>query len=240
MGNPSWVPPSGLVDWLKADDSTKIVTSATDGGTADGSPTDGHYVKTWADSNGGSIVWGPNAGNSPLYVTSGINGLPCVQFLGTPTFLDTSGVSALSLTDAEIFFVIKNGLDDTNLLGMSIFGSAGAGNGEWYSYAGTIYESFGSTGRPGVVANPVALDSPHVYSVLADSSGNYAMSFDGTAAFFTTGNTVGWQSTSTIGKNFDGAAYVGLIGEMLLFDHTLSSGDRDSVYAYLRDKWGTP
>lgn len=239
-----FVPPAGLVDWLKADDTSKVVTQSTDDGlnVDGGAPVDGHFIYTWSDSGGGAIEFGPNNGNSPTWVASGINGLASVKFdpSGHNEFLSTTQFSALGLTDVEVFIVTKStAAGGTH--GLWDFGTSA--DAEWYPIdaAGGVYEAFAASVRVGPVARP-DLSLAHVYNVRAAAGGAYDVGWDGTVTSSTSGNTVGFPATCRLGLALTGGGspYDGMIGEMLVFDHVLSSGDRTAVLAYLQAKWGTP
>ncbi|MGH9552116.1 MAG: chitobiase/beta-hexosaminidase C-terminal domain-containing protein, partial [Terriglobales bacterium] len=87
----SAIPRSGLVLWLKGDNSVS---------------TSGSNVTSWGDVSGSGNS-ATNGSNQPTLVPSAINGLPAVDFSGSSQFLQVpAGMSNFS-TGASIFLVTK-------------------------------------------------------------------------------------------------------------------------------------
>lgn len=240
-------PPAGLVDWLQADDTSKIVTQATDDGlnVDSGPPVDGHYVYTWSDSNGGAIEFGPDNGHSPTWLASGgINGLASVRFnpASVRQRLTTTQFSSLGLSAVEVFLVVRS-TDTSDTHGLWDFSASSAVFCEWYPIdaAGGVYENFGSNTRIGPASHP-DLSVAHVYNVRTNGSTIAFGWDDATDSLSGSSGGVGFSSTQALGDAFEGGGspYDGMVGEMLVFDHFLSSGDRAKVFSHLRTKWGTP
>lgn len=84
-------------------------------------------------------------------------------------------------------------------------------------------------------------DAWRLYNV-SSAAGDWTSRLDGTQHFNTTSNTVAFRGTDVfLGKSQGGGHYIdGDVAELILYDHVLASGDRDTVEAYIADKYGLP
>jgi hypothetical protein len=204
-----------------------------------------NYVSSWADQSGNGTNWTPSLGN-PLWVSNARNGLPVLrasgsylapQQLSQPSFL--AGSSA-----GEVFVVLKGsaGPPDYNF-GWGGFGASTSLHSLWPWNTGDIYDNFGiADGRSG----PHAVDALvyGIFNVAVASTGPGNWSWQ---SYSELGHTSGVDETYTVGwlspnfflfrDSWDSNQFIGDIGELLVYDQVLSSGDRQTTIDYLRARW---
>lgn len=238
--DPSWIPTalgSTLIVWLDA---------ATLSGAANS------RVDTWPDRSSNGWDATRTAGTlTPRLAYSDINGLKTVAFheSGEGTTMTWNSSLMVGKTAGCFFCVIRRVADPPATdadAGPPVGGftsDAGSTKGAHVPYTDSnIYEHFGTTVRK-TVGNPSpSLTSPRIYSAHCAAS-DYRVYLDGTSIFSTTTNTVGFGSsiTRTLGYGLGniGANYFGgVIGEVVMCDTALSTGDREKVEGYLAWKWG--
>lgn len=220
----------GLLHWVKADYGVGV----------DGSGN----VTVWVDQTGAGHNWVPGSGTVQL-ITNAQNELPVIRSTDTVTdnYLQQSAFISGS-QQAEMFVVLKANIPGVNYA-WGGFGSD-LGNLSHYPYAGTdIYESFGNTTRQGpfnVANSGNATRAYGIYNVSSGSGvGNYVVRLNGTQLGTGTA-TPGWDTTFRLfaGGFNQSFQFVGDIGEVLIYDHVLSTTDRNAIYNYLQNKWNTP
>lgn len=232
---------AGLQLWLKADEGTLDNSDAA-------ITTDNTAVKTWSDQSGNSNdAVQASAANQMVWRdgSNGINGLPAVENIaGGNLFL--TGSTQLFSNSVSVFAVVQQ--DATT--GSQVFFNLGT----TYPNGFVVYTSqFYSTPRYGLQAaggfsnNDVTVSTdPILLSVIANTSPgnpviantNYRVNSSTISlqyAFYGSLNYPTYSaSTFQIGNN----GLNGRIGEIIVYNTQLSSGDRDDVEAYLTDKWG--
>ncbi len=195
----------------------------------------------------------PGSGGSPIYHTTGFNGLPKVSFASASAqwlaiksggaFVD---ISAFTAATAYIVAKINN---DPPL-------DPGVGGGDWgFWQAGdpnlptahpytdsVVYEGWCTTARK-TVGNPTpSLANLHLYSVTT-AAGSYRVHLNGTEIFSTVTNTASFTNTFTpmgIGYSttFAILGYLnGDVAEHMIFDVAHDDTARAAVETYLTDKW---
>lgn len=226
---------SGLQHWIKSDA----------GVTVDGS----NNVVTWADQSGNGNNWAQNAGTVQL-ISNAQNGLPVVRSgtAGSPNNLSTSAF-IFGTQEAEVFVIIKaNTISSDTNYAWSGFGNDGSLLNHYGYTGGTeIYEVFGNSIRQGPNTVPNSGNALRAYGIYNVSSGtganNYILRLNGTQIDIArTGNpawhnTTFWLFAGIFNQSFQ---FQGDIGEVIIYDHVLTSGDRTSIYNYLQNRWNTP
>jgi hypothetical protein len=236
--------------WLDASDTSTITES-------------GGAVSQWNDKSGnGYNVTQATGTDQPTTGTRTQNGLNVLDFDGSNDQLRSGNVVTQITTSKALtqFVVVKS--DRTNAASEGIVGAQRSGNFDYQS--GWLQErrttflalSIGVGASGGVSSYNAARfsdssTSPMIY-VLQISAGAGSKSahvnataktlttFDGTMAtssFLSSGSgnhTINIGNRGTITNN----AFDGWIGEVLLYDSSLSDADRESVTDYLIDKWG--
>lgn len=214
---------SGCQLWLDASDASSFTFSS------------GSVVSQWNDKsgNGRHMVQGTVANQPTRDVT--INGLSAVKFTGSPKNMRTASGSTIAqpwmafvvATDAGTGGagrLLANRADVNAQVTIGVLSTNGA------VYAGTAFIGQGSA--------PSANAAQQI-TVLANGASSQAWG-NGTAG--SAGNA-GSQSLviGTIGSSGNDTNYHGgNIAELIIYNSSLSSTDRQAVEAYLKAKWGTP
>lgn len=208
---------TGLLRWYKADAGTSTTTN-------------GVALTSWADQSGN----GANAtiaSGGPTYTTAWQNGLPGITFAQAGNIhLDFTSTGTLAnwtafvVYDATSFDAGVNYLVGGNAHGI-------------FSKAAVLGVGFGS------------FDGANDRRSNADSMAVGVRCYQ-PAKLFLNGTEVTYASTGTMtgmqlgrlgGRTDTGSVgHNGRIGEVLVYDSTLSTANRNIVEAYLKAKWNTP
>jgi hypothetical protein len=216
----------GLTLWLKADGTLWQDSGRTTPATANADP-----VGCWDDASGNGNHF--NGGNPPSLRTNVQNSKPVIRFDGVNDFLTHT---AISMSDFSIFMVAKRATTgDYALLG------GAASSPQWRLGQGGVNKLSTYDGTNNPQSSPLATDTTTTFTVLEFVRASSTVSFyqDGAAAG--TGTMSGAQSlvyltTFNAGSSF----FAGDIGEIVIYNSSLSTGNRQSVEAYLKTKWATP
>ncbi len=222
---------TGLYVWLEADAITGV--------------SDGDRVASWGDLSGLSHTPTATGSVRPWYrATAGPGGLPVVEFSPdadpVANALTFPAATFNGLGAAEVFCVLKLAEDPPSRgQGLWHFGTSGLAT--HYTYAGTIYDDFGSTGRLTVGDPAASLTSWQVYGVSTSSAG-WDSRVSGTPMYTTGTNVVGWVDPAHLGANYSagsfGYHFRGWMAMFLVYDHVLTTGDRTIVHTYINSKYG--
>lgn len=223
-----FVPPAGCLCWLKDD-----VTLAAG------------KVASWTDMSGsGNHFAQATAANQPTQVAAVQNGNPAILFDDAATTRIGCSVFRSGTQAGEIFLVLQS-LENVQQHPHQ-FGSNTNGVEEWPSGVphGTSRTGWGQ---------PYSI---YLVAVFDESAWNIfgASSDDTTTPKFTVrvndveintaANSPSWNTGDfVLGAELFYATWAywhGYMGEMIMFDHCLSAGDRALVNAYLKTKWATP
>lgn len=210
----------GSIIWLKGDTSGSFTMS-------------GANILTWVDQSAGAANTFTAALGNPTKDAAGINGVQAVNFGGATTMTKSSFSGPGG--GGEIFIVRRNAAAGAQV-GLWTFGSDATG--DLHPNNDTItYDGWGSTVRKSTVAMPVIETTANLYNVRS-SPGVWIQSENDVVTFATGTNTVGWAATAALGLSAGGQRLTGWIGEVLMYNHILSSVVRGKVTTYLRTKWG--
>ena len=239
---------AGLMNWLKAD--AGVVSM-------------GGNITSWEDQSGNSRHW--SAAGTAITLQSNVqNGKPVLNYadgaaagsyFSTTPFL-SDGQSA------EIFIVLK--VNKWNQF--TSYGQFGTANGKFIKGI-DVYETFGAAGEitcnfgnwANETDNPLDGTSFIIHNVSVQNGGNmiirptYRNPLDNTLYVLgagggpqlTNANLADWtddSSTRWDGSSFKlfasyNGAWYGRIGEVMIYDHVLTGGDRTTVYNYLQGRW---
>jgi len=226
--------------WLKADSISGLTNNAP--------------VNTWYDSSG----WSNNAtqgsaSQQPVYVANLVNGYPVVRFNGSNSFFSLPNFLA-EATGMEAMVVLKAAVTPSGEShGLWYMGGSGTGNGSYTDHG--IADDFGSTVLYTVGTPSQPLTEYHIYEV-ASQSNRWSAWINGLPCYDTFNNTVvfiGKYPTGpytpflggTAGDSGNGGAgssllsyFNGDIAEVLVFNRTLTAGERTTVNNYLNGKYG--
>jgi hypothetical protein len=241
----------GLRVWLTADavdpsDPTQVRTSGSD-----------VFVQKWLDRSGyGNLATNGAPDNQPLYIASGLNGKPVVEFVqrNNPNGTVNEGLgSKLSLGDLSAQFPAAGSIYAVATIGTASLPSDGMYNlfgnrtnderwvgGNWSEVTPGSFRG-GRANFPGQFGN-MPQSGSHLFA-LASSSTNYQLLVDGTLIGQTTGDyNSGADNDWTIGNrvSMDGLAAQlnGDIAELVIFNRILSPGEDAQMGYHLATKYG--
>lgn len=200
----------GLSYWLDATDVSKITLNST-------------KVTAWADSstNGVNFAQG-TAAQQPTYVSNAINGLPVVSFSGM-----TNRMVASKAANAQTVFIVnkvngsRSGYDgiwgqslaDNGIRLTSTSTWQHPGNAADFTYNSSMYIN-------GIAGYTFTAGAPHLLTAVSASLRNWTTAIGDYWA-----NASYWRS------------YNGYIGEVLVYNSTFGTADRQSIETYLMAKW---
>jgi len=220
---------AGCALWLDAADTATITTSATN-------------LTGWTDKSGNGFDCIISATDSDVTGTSTLNGLNVMDlWVGSPSgyiFAPITGVGELT----TIFIVHEDG-------------APGGGGAQLFDFRSTASETplhddgsergLNARTRNDIdqltTASVMSSSGPTVYVYRSDATHIQAWANRSTTTGLTSksGSLTGLDRFN-IGRNgfVDQARYVGVVGEVVVYDNALSAGDRNDVEDYLAAKWG--
>lgn len=174
--------------------------------------------------------------------TAVINGKAVYRFNRAQAYNLANVFSAL--TSGEVFLAVKLDADPPSSFDWSGLWHFGTNtDSDHYPFTdGVIYDGWGSTARK-TAGNPtLSLAAARIYNV-SSAPGAWTARLDGTQLFTTATNTVAFTTVPKLGKGvlLAGSTHYWLdgdIGELIVFGQVLSSGDRSTVLAGMKAKWG--
>jgi hypothetical protein len=193
-------------------------------------PTNGSTVSTWVDKSG-------NGRNATTYsgtitYSSSLNAL-----LFSDSGLQTSIVTPTNRVGSG-FFVVKV-TDGSSVGSFGVFQGSGLGQGgrEFRNDGGTTLRTVKENLLDMFFSGTTVLNSLMIVGYVDDGT-NLTHCVNGT--LYTTTNTTTFNSGTTIliGKSFNGEYLIGYIHEVVLFNTTVTSAQRQQVEGYLANKWG--
>lgn len=224
--------------WLKGDAGVFEDDAATD------PAENGDGVAVWQDQSGnGNHATQTTGANRPTLDTTGVNGIPAIDFdapsqhhLFLPNFL--TGFT----TAAEIFAVLKcdNDPPATNTrAGLWTMGGDGV-NHDLYPFTdANVYLGWGSTVRK-AIGNPVRrLNEWHLLRIFSKPSLWNVKHMAGSDIASTGVNTMGWSAAPKLGYSLtSNIAFDGKIAELFLFSAELTDFERGHLLEYVRSRFG--
>lgn len=235
---------SGLKFWVKADQI---------GGLSDGDP-----VSTWSDQSGVSNDVTASSTARPLYKIGIQNGKPILRFDGSNDAMAKASFSGIDgLSGMTIFIVVKQTSLATNNIYLSKWNYNTQGSFAWQTgsvtntemtaYVANAVNDVGgnntSSTDAGLTANFFLLEM--VYDGSQGTAANRVKFYKNTTALTMsmTGTLPTALTTSTadfVLGSFTGSLtryFTGDMGEVLVYNSTLSGTDRAKVEAYLNSRW---
>jgi len=183
----------------------------------------GNVISTWVDKSGGNTAYQTNSIKKPVYIPSALNGNAIVRFDGSDDFLNFPRVSSIRTA----FLVVKERTasgrhfmlgDDTQY-----HFHRGDSNFIWHSTYTHDNIKNGNTYVDGTLVDGTITALPTTTTLIS---------------IVTTGNV---QANTLINdRNIAGRVWDGDIAEVILYSEALSDLDRQTIEAYLQNKWGTP
>lgn len=240
----AWVPSdlAGLVLWLDAD----VITSLSDGDP----------VGTWSDQSGnGNDVTQATTAKKPTYKTSIINSLPVVRFDGTDDGLVLAD-NLSTATEGTIFVVLQLTAVLADWQTPVTSSDEAAATRFWfcraYHDASSPYIRIRQRNDDAAdtIDGSTTITAGAVYLQVWQSSGAaYSLRVNGndeTEVVDAGTNSGDWLGDTADRDNFvvgmakrssEGAWLKGDIGEVIVYDTSLSAGDLGDVETYLNNKW---
>ena len=196
--------------------------------------SDGASLSAWADSSGNGATATPYTAVKPVYHREVQNGLGAVLFAGTTDVLGFAQTGAIG--DWTVV-IVAGGLDvATNAVHYAVaLTGAGVALGGTDATFGFLGEYQDGTKNRFSTIKPTAwgvdiLTPAHIYRDNVE------------VAYGTVTGTMDRLNFTDLGGRNDAAnlGVVGYLGEVLIYDGTLSDSDRADVSLYLRHRWSTP
>jgi len=223
--------------------------------------SDGQTVATWNDSSGK----GNNASgvNTPSYETAEFNGgtMPGVYFDGSADYFNIAHSSSINVTNNTVFVVTKTETTADRAYFLTKIETNGTSYCVEHAKQPNGYLSCGYNGGPGGIwayrltggphdnatgiatywvdtSTTVGTDAFNMYWNGSLDNGGAADSGGGSPRVFTNGEPMRVGVVSYDGGSTFQRYCKGFIGELILFDTTLTTTEINDVNAYLGDKWG--
>ncbi len=220
-------------------------------------PTNG--IRVWLhgdagvslDNNGGVSSWSSqvpgnqdanqsSSANRPRLVQNAVDGHSVVHFDGESSFLQLPSTLMTGATAAETFIVLRaaDPLTGTTRGLWEFSPGSNFGAGTFYpDDQGNLFDIFGSNTRYGPMTSPLALDQFNLYDVSAAPNAWMAR-LDGQVLASNQTNVVDFSPCNVmLGAANGGMPFLGDIAELIVFDHTLSPADHQTVEQYLAAKY---
>ena len=208
-------------------------------------------VTNWPDLSGNGNHATSTDIYPPYYTNSAINDMPCVEFSQTGhaqpmgrIFITNTATLGMQNSDYEIFFVFRN---HNPSVGAALFSGATAHYQVWVS-AGVaplhiMFDPINNWTHVIPQASSVTSDtSAHVVSARVESDIGYLItdltnSWTGLSGCESPDNTL-----VHLGTRYNGGEdwFDGDLAEFIIYDHALTSGERNTVETYLDQKWVNP
>jgi hypothetical protein len=189
----------------------------------------------------------------PLLVqNTALNNRPVMRFNGTSQYFnlaDFMGPNAAAglpaATAGEVFVVLKH----SAAIGVGQYlWRMGAEDSNYYAYPthypfsdGIIYDSFGTTTRQTTGKPAQDLSAYHLYNVVS-RAGEWTSRINGVLHYTTATNTFTLPAGAELGAsvNYYGGYFNGDVAEIIIYDHALTSAERERVQWYLAAKYLIP
>jgi len=229
-------------------DVTGVNFTSIQNSSGGGIPTSISGCMLWLDgadpiANGSNVtgalqIWKDKSGNNnhaeqsdpikqPSVISGGLNGKSVVSFDGTDENLSFSKISNIK----TVFWVLKEtnqSSDGSNLH----FLLGDDGNYDFHRGAGTLWDA--TYAADGIINGATRVDRAAFDGFTSDIPANKYVLISLVASADLTASQI--TMDRDIGRMWDGG-----IAEIIIYNHSLSDGDRDTVENYLYNKWfGTP
>ncbi|MCE3255901.1 MAG: hypothetical protein K0R25_1395 [Rickettsiaceae bacterium] len=239
----------GLKLWLESTSDKSFNSSEKTDGGAGGNGT----ITKWYDINpqysNGLSADQSTAANMPIYTSNAINGLPALKFAGNDWIRAT--IPMITSETLEVFTVCKRIAFVSNTSSASFHrGLTGSDNDsveelvlawERAVVANNRLEAYRANVIKSAKAPHPGNNIPYIFSTRFDGTNNTSY-YNGVAQtpFASTGN-FGFDNI-LVGGRWDSGAVIsmfnGYIGELIIFNRSLTATERKDVTKYLGDKWG--
>jgi hypothetical protein len=206
-------------------------------------PSNGTSITTWYDKSGSSRNATANTGIT--YNTTGLNSKPALTFTNTQWLTGPVPITTNTLT---VFAVISMDSRSPGYARLISLAAPGVNDYISNSYLDVTRPTGTATGffcyRNGNLAinNPPSF-GPYLYVFSFDGTNNYNITYIGNSTITTSVASTGnfGISSFAIANNTntaDGCVFYGFMSEILVYNTSLSTSDRQKVEGFLSWKWG--
>ena len=242
----NWVPwryPTSFVPTQIQPGSCKLWLDAADSSATSMTFSSGNTLSLWKDKSGSNN--NATAYNSPTLTQNAINGYQAISTFRSPYFRGSISITGTTYT---LFTVATRSTGsfgtDTRLVSFAVNNSSADYNTTAASiglFAQPAAQTLGTYRTSWIASNAYTMDTPFVASVTYTGTNGY-MWFNGSNASYT-----GASSSGTFGITVYAIAnqpsltsefWNGYIGEVIVYNTSLSTPDRQQVEGYLAWKWG--
>ncbi len=231
---------TGLELWLETTSDDSFLSAETDNNS---------NLSTWKDINPQTTnpkILSKTANAFATYKTHGINNLPSVYFNGTSSATNKFNGTWIPIQTGEYtLFVVYTSDDNYSSIWRALISNGDGSNSGWrFQKSGTTNRRCATLGS--VVDNcggsVISLSTPEIASVTYDGS-SHLMYINGTLhALNGPGGSIAnptGTSTLTVGGNqTSSTGWLGMAGEIIVYDKLLNNSDRREIEKYLSKKWG--
>lgn len=214
--------------------SATVIPTGSISGSITTSTVNTDNVTAWTDQSGNSIVLTPDNQNAPTFVSSFLNGKPAIEFIVG----DNTGLSNTSfgLTGFTFFSVTKQKSTNTGRIFSSYFGNVLIGT--WGNYSNRFYGG----GDNGWLAEGEQTSTDFlITTAFSDPNTTFDFSQNGISQSSGASNsTVILNGISIGGGIWNGGneeASDSYVCEIVIYNRTLSSTERQQVETYLNQKY---
>lgn len=232
--------------WLDANNTSSV---RTDSGCAAGAAVNGGTVGCWKDLSANANDATQATGSAqPLYQTNITNGLPMIQFNGLSSTLATPSnnnlMTSMNNNYSTLFLVARTTVVQSSSV---IFGSNDT-NGTRYNIHlpwtdnNVYWDTFGTGANARAsVAWGGAVGTTYIWSFRNSNAPSQAIWRNGTLIRNDAASQIGTFNPVTpinIGVGSSVNFWNGLLGEVFIFNSSISTADRYTIEGYLATKWG--
>lgn len=222
---------NGLITWYETTTEKSFIASEV---------VDGGKISTWYDLATNNNATQGSDSYKPIYKAKAISDLPALYFDGASNFMTFNGEKLIG-SNYSIFVVEFRTSNKSN--NYFIGGNAATANSNLYlgyDNETTITHNQYSNGYTGTTAAYKSYD-PKIHSFIHNvfTGKKYYQNGTSIATNADTNSLVDFQGAA-IGRMVDGGSsyyYQGYIGEIIIFNNSLSDDQRQDVENYLSQKW---
>ena len=220
---------NGLILWYEA--TMEASTNAA---------TNGSNISVWNDlSPNKTNATQATSGNQPQYIDSAINKLPAIRFDGSNDLMNFTG-GAIASNNYTIIIVEQRKDSKSNNYFLNGTGSGLSNDNLYLGYSDNSHIIHGQTNNYYTIntASYGFFSTPkiHIFTHNSNSGKKYYQNTSSLGSGTETPPKALTSYTGSIGGSSSGY-YYGDIGEIIVFNRTLSDSERKSIESYLAKKW---
>ncbi len=206
----------------------------------------GGAINAW-NSSAGNLSFAKGSGNAPTFDPAGINGCPSIHF-ESQTPAQNYVMAPMNVSDCSIFLAAQDTIgrgysgrffDAGSNINFSIRKAGTAGQ-----FQASVRQNIGGYIDNNATVSAVTEGVPHVMAFRRQAAAaTHQFYIDGQEASATgditgTMNQAGWVwRMGCYSDNQNGAQLQGDIGEILVYNRSFTTADRDTILQYLRDQF---